>query len=102
MTNIPRDLEDKKKILYKIIDRELTPLQKDHLIKYYGQGMTLQQIADERGVYPSTVHRIILSARNRINRFLLLDDDTPVTSIKVLYRDSYVNHDGKRQTKNKK
>lgn len=62
-------------LVQKIMDRELTPLQKDAVIKYYMEDMTLAQIAAERYVNVTTVWRTLLGAMRKIRRFLLLDED---------------------------
>ena len=75
MRNIPNEFEGKMELVQKIMDRELTPLQRDAVIKYYMEDMTLSQIAGERGVNVTTVWRILLGAMRKIRRFLLLDED---------------------------
>ena len=62
-------------LVRKIMDRELTPLQRDTVIKYYIEDMTLAQIAQERYVNVTTVWRSLLGAMRRIRRFLLLDEE---------------------------
>ena len=57
------------------MDRELTPKQRETVEKYYLENMTLTQIARERGVYPSSVHRNLTGGMRTIRRFLLLDED---------------------------
>ena len=75
MRNIPNEFEGKMELVQKIMDRELTPLQKDAVIKYYMENLTLAQIAGERGVNVTTVWRILLGAMRKIRRFLLLDEE---------------------------
>ena len=75
MRNIPKKKKKKMELVQKIMDRELTPLQKDAVIKYYMEDMTLSQIAGERGVNVTTVWRILLGAMRKIRRFLLLDEE---------------------------
>ena len=55
MRNIPNEFEGKMELVRKIMDRELTPLQREAVIKYYMEDMTLSQIAAERGVNVTTV-----------------------------------------------
>ena len=62
-------------LVRKIMDRELTPLQRDTVIKYYIEDMTLAQIAQERYVNVTTVWRSLLGAMRRIRRFALLDEE---------------------------
>ena len=62
-------------LVRKIMDRELTPLQRDAVEKYYLMDMTLAQIAQERSVNVTTVWRSVLGAMRKIRRFLLLDED---------------------------
>ena len=75
MRNIPNEFEGKMELVQKIMDRELTPLQKDAVIKYYMEDMTLNQIARERNVNVTTIWRTLLGAMRKIRRFLLLDED---------------------------
>ena len=86
MRNIPNEFEGKMELVQKLIDRELPPLQKDAVIKYYMEDMTLSQIAGERGVNVTTVWRILLGAMRKIRRFLLLDEeecDETVNSVRI-------------------
>ena len=62
-------------LVRKIMDRELTPLQRDAVEKYYLMDMTLAQIALERSVNVTTVWRSVLGAMRKIRSFLLLDED---------------------------
>ena len=62
-------------LVRKIMDRELTHLQKDAVIQYYMENRTLAQIAQARGVNVTTVWRTLLGAMRRIRRFLLLDEE---------------------------
>ena len=75
MRNIPNEFEGKMELVQKIMDRELTPLQRDAVIKYYMENLTLAQIAGERGVNVTTVWRILLGAMRKIRRYLLLDQE---------------------------
>ena len=75
MRNIPNEFEGKMDLVRKIMDRELTPLQRDAVEKYYLMDMTLAQIAQERSVNVTTVWRSVLGAMRKIRRFLLLDED---------------------------
>ena len=75
MRNIPNEFEGKMDIVRKIMERELTPLQQDAVIKYYMEGMTLAQIAAERCVNVTTVWRTLLRAMRQIRRFLLPDEE---------------------------
>ena len=75
MRNILNEFEGKMDLVQKIMDRELTPLQRDAVEKYYLMDMTLAQIAQERSVNVTTVWRSVLGAMRKIRRFLLLDED---------------------------
>ena len=75
MRNIPNEFEGKLDLVQKIMDRELTPLQREAVIRYYMEDMTLAQIAAERYVNVTTVWRTVLGAMRKIRRFLLLDED---------------------------
>ena len=75
MRSIPNEFEGKMDLVRKIMDRELTPLQREAVEKYYMQNMTFAQMAAQRGVRTSTTHRCLRSAMRTIRRFLLLDED---------------------------
>lgn len=63
-------LERRRKLefVYKAMKNELTPYQFQCLKEYYIDGKKMKQIADERGVHPSTVTRIIRRAKDKIVR----------------------------------
>ena len=54
----------------RVIDEELTDLQKQTLVAYYFQEQSIPQIAEERGVNKSTVSRTLHRAENKLRRFL--------------------------------
>jgi RNA polymerase sigma factor (sigma-70 family) len=54
----------------RVIDEELTDLQKQTLVAYYFQEQSIPQIAEERGVNKSTVSRTLRRAENKLRRFL--------------------------------
>ncbi len=53
-----------------VIREELTPCQRETLLAYYFQEMTMEQIARERGVNKSTVCRTLHRAEARLRRCL--------------------------------
>ena len=46
MRNIPNEFEGKLDLVQKIMDRELTPLQREAVIKYYMEDMTLEELSE--------------------------------------------------------
>ena len=56
------------KRLQAVIERELTPLQRDAVLDYYFLGKNICCIAKERGVNKSTVCRTLQRAELRIRR----------------------------------
>lgn len=50
--------------------RELTPRQREFLERYFDDGLTMQEIAEESGVNPSTVSRTLRRAKERLRRAL--------------------------------
>ena len=54
----------------RVIEEELTPIQRQVLIAYYFQQMTIPQIAQDRGVYKSTISRTLHRAENKLRRYL--------------------------------
>ncbi len=56
--------------LRRVIQEELTDLQREAIMGVYFQGKTLTQIARERGVNKSTVYRTLKRGENKLRRFL--------------------------------
>ena len=54
----------------RVIEEELTQLQRQTLIAYYFQEQTIPQIAAERGVNKSTVSRTLHRAEEKLRRYL--------------------------------
>ena len=65
---LPREVQIKR--VQRVIQEELTPLQREALIAYYFQEQTITQIALERGVNKSTVCRTLHRAENKLRRYL--------------------------------
>ncbi len=54
----------------RVIQEELTELQRQTLTDYYFREMTIPQIAAERGVNKSTVSRTLRRAEDKLRRYL--------------------------------
>ncbi len=54
----------------RVIDEELTPLQRQTLLAYYIQQQTIPQIAADRCVNKSTVSRTLKRAEDKLKRYL--------------------------------
>lgn len=65
---LPHDVQLRR--MRRVIQEELTPLQRQTLMDYYYRDMTLVQIARERGVNKSTVCRTLKRAQERLRRYL--------------------------------
>lgn len=65
---LPREVQLRR--LRRVMELELTPVQREILIAYYFQEKNIPLIARERGVCPSTVSRTLHRAENRIRRCL--------------------------------
>ena len=65
---LPREVQLKR--IQRVIQEELTPLQREALIAYYFQEQTISQIAEERGVNKSTVCRTLHRAEEKLRRYL--------------------------------
>ena len=65
---LPRDVQLKR--IQRVMEEELTPLQKQTLIAYYFQQQTIPQIARERSVQKSTVSRTLKRAEAKLRKFL--------------------------------
>lgn len=57
-----------KEVLSRIIQNELTELQRQIFLEYHIKGMTIPQIATIRGVNKGTVSRTLKRAEKRIHR----------------------------------
>lgn len=65
---LPRQMQLKR--MQKVIEKELTPLQRQTVLAYYFGGMNICQIAQSRGVNKSTVCRTLHRAERRIQKCL--------------------------------
>ena len=65
---LPREVQLKR--IRQVIERELSPLQRETLLAYYIHKRTIPQIAVDRGVNKSTVSRTLKRAENTLRRFL--------------------------------
>ena len=65
---LPRQMQLQR--VKKVIEQELTPLQRETVLAYYFQGMNICRIAEDRGVNKSTVCRTLHRAEGRIRRCL--------------------------------
>lgn len=54
----------------RVMEEELTELQRQTLTDYYFREMTIPQIAAERGVNKSTVSRTLHRAETKLRRYL--------------------------------
>lgn len=65
---LPREVQLQR--VRRVIEEELTPLQRETVIAYYFQQKSITSIAAERGVCKSTVCRTLHRAEARIRRCL--------------------------------
>ncbi len=65
---LPRQVQLRR--LSRVIEMELTPIQREILMAYYFGGLTMEQIARERGICRSSVCRTLHRAENRVRRCL--------------------------------
>ena len=65
---LPREVQLKR--VQRVIQEELTELQRQTLVAYYFQEQTLSQIAEDRGVNKSTVCRTLHRAEQKLRRYL--------------------------------
>ena len=54
----------------RVRERELTPRQEEMLHLYYDLGMSIPQIAREKGINKSTVSRTLSRGREKLKRYL--------------------------------
>lgn len=67
-SRLPRDIQMKR--LRQVILEELTDFQREAILCYYFQGMTLEAIAKSRGVNRSTVFRTLHRAEENLKKYL--------------------------------
>lgn len=65
---LPRQVQLRR--LRRVIETELTDIQREILVAYYFQSKTMARIAQERGVCRSTVCRTLHRAEDRVRRCL--------------------------------
>ena len=65
---LPREVQLKR--VQRVIQEELTELQRYTLVAYYFQEQKLAEIAEERGVNKSTVCRTLHRAEEKLRKYL--------------------------------
>ena len=65
---MPREMMVRR--VQRVINEELTDLQREALVAYYFQEKTMAQIAQERGVNKSSVCRTLHRAEQKLRRYL--------------------------------
>lgn len=65
---LPREVQLQR--VNRVIQEELTPVQREILLAYYIQEQTIPEIARQRGVHKSTVSRTLHRAEEKLRRFL--------------------------------
>lgn len=65
---LPREMQLER--VRRVIQEELTELQREALLAYYFQQRTISEIAAERGVNKSTVCRTLHRAEQKLRRYL--------------------------------
>ena len=65
---LPREVQLKR--VQRVIQEELTPLQRHAIVAYYFQEKTMAEIAEERCVNKSTVCRTLHRAEQKLRRYL--------------------------------
>lgn len=65
---LPRAVQIRR--INRVIQEELTPLQRETILAYYIQNRKIPEIARERGVHKSTVSRTLKRAEQKLRRYL--------------------------------
>lgn len=65
---LPREVQLAR--VNRVIEEELTQIQREILLAYYIQEQTIPEIARDRGVHKSTVSRTLRRAEGKLRRFL--------------------------------
>lgn len=65
---LPKEVQMKR--VQRVIREELTANQRQILLAYYIQNLTIPQIAQDRGIHKSTVSRTLHRAEEKLRRYL--------------------------------
>ena len=65
---LPKEVQMKR--VQRVIREELTANQRQILLAYYIQDLTIPQIAQDRGIHKSTVSRTLHRAEEKLRRYL--------------------------------
>ena len=65
---LPREIQMKR--IRRVIEEELTPIQREVLLAYYIQDLHVTEIARDRGVNKSTISRTLRRAEDKLRRYL--------------------------------
>lgn len=65
-----RELNRLKRNLTHALRQDVTPKQREYMLLYYGQGLSMTEIAQQSGVNISTVSRTLKRGRQRLYRCL--------------------------------
>lgn len=65
---LPKEVQMKR--VQRVIREELTPIQREILLAYYIQDLSVPRIAEMRGVHKSTVSRTLHRAEGKLRRYL--------------------------------
>ena len=65
---LPRQVQLKR--IQRVIQEQLTPLQRETILAYYFQQQTIPQIAEARGVNKSTAYRTLRRAEEILREYL--------------------------------
>ena len=65
---LPRDMQLER--VRRVMQEELTPLQREALVSFYFHEQTITEIAARRGVNKSTVCRTLHRAEQKLRRYL--------------------------------
>lgn len=65
---LPREIQMKR--IRRVIEEELTPIQREVLLAYYIQDLPITEIARDRGVNKSTISRTLRRAEDKLRRYL--------------------------------
>ena len=80
-SNNSEELTRLKRNVIRAINEELTDRQQQVLTMYYLQEMTINQVAEELGVYPSTAYRTLHRAEDRLKKLLKYGADRVLLSL---------------------
>ncbi len=65
-----QDRQTRLNRIRQVIAQELTPIQRQTILAYYFQDLSIREIAAQRGIHISSAYRTLRRAEKNVRRFL--------------------------------